>query len=68
MRRRVPLRLHYQGATGSEYDPYQPPNNFSAQALDGTQNGNAGNLLGQFVSKYRILDGPDDGYLVQITG
>lgn len=56
-----------QGAAGSEYDPYQLPNNFSVQALDSTQNGNAGNLLAQFVSKYRLLDGPD-GYLVQITG
>ncbi|GGZ81629.1 hypothetical protein ACH5AJ_15165 [Streptomyces rochei] len=63
-----PFASTYQGAAGSEYDPYQLPNNFSVQALDGTQNGNAGNLLGQFVSKYRILDGPDDGYLVQITG
>jgi hypothetical protein len=36
-------------------------------ALNGTENGNAGNLLGQFYSKYRLLDGPDDGLLVEIT-
>ncbi|MFJ8602294.1 NucA/NucB deoxyribonuclease domain-containing protein [Streptomyces shenzhenensis] len=62
-----PFASTYQGAAASEYDPHQLRNNFSVQALDGVQNGNAGNLLGQFYSKYRLLDGPDDGYLVQIT-
>jgi hypothetical protein len=62
-----PFATTYQGTAGSEYDPYQLPNNFTVMALDGTENGNAGNLLGQFYTKYRLLDGPDDGYLVKIT-
>ncbi|WP_432112646.1 NucA/NucB deoxyribonuclease domain-containing protein [Streptomyces sp. S1] len=63
-----PFAATYQGAAGAEYDVHQLPNNFSVMALNGTENGNAGNLLGQFYSKYRVIDGPDDGYLVQITG
>ncbi|NWF31309.1 hypothetical protein HW130_34705 [Streptomyces sp. PKU-EA00015] len=63
-----PFAAIYQGCAASEYDPHQLPNNFSVMALDGAENGNAGNLLGQFYSKYRLLDGPDDGYLVKITG
>lgn len=66
--RRIPLPSTYQGAARAGYEAYQLPDNVSVQAPDGTQNGNAGNLLGQFVSKYRLLDGPDDGYLVRITG
>lgn len=62
-----PFASTYQGCAGAEYDFYQIPNNYSVMALDGTENGNAGNLLGQFYSKYRLLDGPDDGFLVQIT-
>ncbi|MEW1700101.1 NucA/NucB deoxyribonuclease domain-containing protein [Streptomyces sp. NPDC093249] len=63
-----PFASTYQGAAGSEYDVNQLPNNFSALPLDGTENGNAGTLLSQFYSKYRVIDGPDDGFLVQITG
>ncbi|MDI3409268.1 NucA/NucB deoxyribonuclease domain-containing protein [Streptomyces cavernicola] len=62
-----PFAATYEGSAGSEYDPKIPKNNFSVMALNGVENGNAGNLLGQFYGKHRLLDGPDDGFLVEIT-
>lgn len=62
-----PFATTYQGAAGYEYDPLQDPLNFSVMALDGESNGAAGTLLGQFYTLNRIIDGPDDGFIVKIT-
>lgn len=37
-------------------------------ALNGVENGNAGNLLGQYCTINRIIDGTNDGFLVKIVG
>ncbi|TXL83297.1 hypothetical protein EW053_37370, partial [Streptomyces sp. IB2014 016-6] len=62
-----PFATTYEGAAGSLYDPEQLPNNYSVMALDSTQNQAAGTLLGQFLTKARLIDGPDDGFLVADT-
>ncbi len=38
-----------------------------AELLAGQDNGDAGNLQGQFFTLNRILDGPDDGFWVDIV-
>jgi hypothetical protein len=40
--------------------------NHSVMPLDGVQNGAAGNLLSGFYTSNRIIDGPDDGFIVRI--
>ncbi|WP_406088915.1 hypothetical protein [Streptomyces sp. NBC_01013] len=40
-------------------------NNYSAMPLDRTQNGAAGNLLAGFYTNNRMIDGPDDGFIVK---
>ncbi|MGE6726163.1 NucA/NucB deoxyribonuclease domain-containing protein [Streptomyces niveus] len=62
-----PFATTYEGAAGSLYDPEQLRNNYSVMALDSTQNQAAGTLLGQFLTTSRLIDGPDDGFLVQIV-
>ncbi|MFE3121364.1 NucA/NucB deoxyribonuclease domain-containing protein [Streptomyces niveus] len=62
-----PFATTYEGAAGSLYDPEQLRDNYSVMALDSTQNQAAGTLLGQFLTKSRLIDGPDDGFLVQIV-
>ncbi|MFE2376051.1 hypothetical protein [Streptomyces sp. NPDC059398] len=62
-----PFATTYEGAAGALYDPHQLTNNFSVMPLNATQNQAAGILLGQFLTKVRLIDGPDDGFLVQIT-
>ncbi|ANS68043.1 hypothetical protein SLINC_5819 [Streptomyces lincolnensis] len=62
-----PMAATYQGSVWSDHDGLAEPGNFSVMALKKEHNQAAGNLLGQFYNKNRILDGPDDGFLVEIT-
>lgn len=62
-----PFATTYQGSAGSDYDPYQERKNFSVQAIDGKSNEAGGTLLAQFYDLNRLIDGPDDGFLVKIT-
>ncbi|MFH9069718.1 hypothetical protein [Streptomyces alboflavus] len=62
-----PFKTTYEGSAASKYDYRVHPKNFSVKALDKKSNGAAGTLLGQYYRKNRLLDGPDDGFLVKIT-
>ncbi|MFD0413731.1 hypothetical protein [Streptomyces sp. NPDC127108] len=62
-----PMKTTYQGSAASEYDPRFHKRNFSVQALSKKSNGAAGNLLAQYYDKNRLIDGPDDGFLMKIT-
>jgi hypothetical protein len=61
-----PFATTYQGAAQSQFETAAPKNNYSAMPLPKADNRDAGILLGQFLTKNRILDGSDDGFLVQI--
>ncbi|MFJ2819406.1 hypothetical protein [Streptomyces sp. NPDC087294] len=61
-----PMATTYEGAVWSDYDPRAEPNNFSVLPVAKASNRDAGILLGQFYDKNRIIDGPDDGFLVKI--
>ncbi|ROQ73380.1 deoxyribonuclease NucA/NucB [Streptomyces sp. CEV 2-1] len=61
-----PFATTYQGAAQSQYEPAAPKNNFSAMPLVTADNRDAGILLGQFMTKNRIIDGKDDGFIVKI--
>lgn len=62
-----PFATTYEGAAQAEYDPHSEKLNFSVLPVDATQNQDAGRILGHFLTKNRIIDGPDDGFLVKIT-
>ncbi|MFD9484632.1 hypothetical protein ACFWBX_11625 [Streptomyces sp. NPDC059991] len=62
-----PFQSTYQGAAAGDYDPHQLPDNFSVMPVPGRENGAGGNLLLDFYNKNRVIDGPDDGFWVQIT-
>ncbi|MFI1769595.1 hypothetical protein ACH41H_47455 [Streptomyces sp. NPDC020800] len=62
-----PFASTYEGAAGSVYNPRQDPLNFSAMPVSKDSNGAAGNLLAQYYKLNRIIDGPDDGFMVKIT-
>ncbi|WP_420902990.1 NucA/NucB deoxyribonuclease domain-containing protein, partial [Streptomyces hirsutus] len=62
-----PFAATYQGAAASEHDPLQDARNFSVLPIDAESNGAGGILLGQFYDLNRLIDGPDDGFLVKIT-
>ncbi|WP_253209185.1 NucA/NucB deoxyribonuclease domain-containing protein [Streptomyces niphimycinicus] len=62
-----PFATTYEGCAQTTYEPSAPKNNFSVLPLAKKDNGNAGNLLGQFMTLNRILDGDDDGFYVTIT-
>ncbi|WP_268255353.1 NucA/NucB deoxyribonuclease domain-containing protein, partial [Streptomyces roseolilacinus] len=62
-----PFAVTYEGCALPSYDQAAPKNNFSVRALPKADNGNAGNLLGQFLTLNRIIDGKDDGFYVTIT-
>ncbi|MFF9100053.1 hypothetical protein ACF1AU_05605 [Streptomyces rubrogriseus] len=62
-----PMAATYEGSAQPTYDPLAEPGNFSVMAVKKEDNGAAGNLLGQYYNKNRLLDGPDDGFLVEIT-
>ncbi|MFJ2008326.1 NucA/NucB deoxyribonuclease domain-containing protein [Streptomyces chartreusis] len=62
-----PFATTYQGAVWSDYDHLAEPNNFSVLPVLADHNRDAGILLGQYYDKNRIIDGPDDGFIVQIV-
>ena len=62
-----PMASTYEGAGHSDYDHLAEPGNFSALPLKKEDNGAAGSLLAQFYDKNRVIDGPDDGFWVEIT-
>jgi hypothetical protein len=61
-----PFQSTYERAAQSKYDHRAEPNNFSVMPVSKKENGAAGILLAQFYDKNRILDGPDDGFMVKI--
>lgn len=61
-----PFATTYQGAAQTQFEPNAPKNNYSAMPLVTADNRDAGILLGQFMTKNRIIDGKDDGFLVKI--
>lgn len=60
-----PFAPTYQGSAIEKYDVHVERNNYSAMPLDRTQNGAAGNLLAGFYTNNRMIDGPDDGFIVK---
>ncbi|WP_282790873.1 hypothetical protein [Streptomyces sp. CC224B] len=62
-----PFKSTYEGAAAARYDHRVHPKNFSVQALPKKDNGAAGNLLRDYYELNRVVDGPDDGFLVKIT-
>jgi hypothetical protein len=62
-----PFAVTYEGRAQPTYETSAPKNNYSVRALPKTDNGNAGNLLGQFLTLNRIIDGKDDGFYVTIS-
>ncbi|MFE6684282.1 hypothetical protein [Streptomyces sp. NPDC057729] len=62
-----PFASTYEGSAIEEYDVHVERNNYSAMPLDGTQNGAAGNLLAGFYTNNRMIDGPEDGFIVKIS-
>lgn len=63
-----PFASTYQGAAYPEYDAHAQKNNFSVQPVVKEQNRDAGILLYRFYTSNRIIDGMDDGFLVNIVG
>ncbi|MER5747110.1 hypothetical protein ABT097_28050 [Streptomyces sp. NPDC002225] len=61
-----PFATTYQGAAESQFEAAAPKNNFSAMPLVTAENRDAGILLGQFMTKNRIIDGTNDGFIVKI--
>ncbi|MFB6632164.1 hypothetical protein ACFCWY_19925 [Streptomyces sp. NPDC056362] len=62
-----PFATTYQGCAQSAYETGAAKNNFSVKALPKADNGNAGNLLGQFMTLNRIIDGKDDAFYVSVS-
>ncbi|MCT2543382.1 hypothetical protein [Streptomyces atratus] len=50
--------------SGKNYDIHVERKNYSAMPLDGEQNNAAGILLAGFYTNNRMLDGPEDGFIV----
>ncbi|WP_234313681.1 hypothetical protein [Streptomyces sp. NBRC 109706] len=66
-----PFATTYQGCsapryTDGGYDPTIPVTDCSAFPLLATDNSAAGQLLGQFYDKNRVVDGYDDAFIVRI--
>ncbi|MFD0271373.1 NucA/NucB deoxyribonuclease domain-containing protein [Streptomyces sp. NPDC127106] len=62
-----PFASTYEGSAVEEYDVNVERNNFSVQPVPGDQNGAAGTLLRGFYNANRIIDGPEDGFIVKIN-
>ncbi|MFC5252216.1 NucA/NucB deoxyribonuclease domain-containing protein [Streptomyces nigrescens] len=61
-----PFASTYEGAAEFEYTGDVMKNNYSVLPVNKKQNGDAGTLLKSFYAKNRIIDGLEDGFLVQI--
>lgn len=61
-----PFATTYEGCAQKAYDKNAPRNNCSVRPLIGSENRNAGILLGQFFTKNRIIDGYEDGFTVHV--
>ncbi|WP_079154771.1 NucA/NucB deoxyribonuclease domain-containing protein [Streptomyces subrutilus] len=62
-----PFASTYEGSAIDEYDPHVEKNNFSVLPIPGDQNGVGGTLLRGFYNANRIIDGPEDGFIVKIS-
>ncbi|REK84669.1 hypothetical protein DY245_42025 [Streptomyces inhibens] len=61
-----PFASTYEGAAEFEYTGDVMKNNYSVLPVNKKQNGDAGTLLKSFYAKNRIIDGMEDGFVVQI--
>ncbi|MGW0538109.1 hypothetical protein [Streptomyces sp. NPDC003032] len=62
-----PFATTYQGAAEWKHNPRADRYNFSVKALPKKANGAAGTLLRDYYNLNRMIDGPDDGFLMKIT-
>ncbi|MER7202831.1 MULTISPECIES: NucA/NucB deoxyribonuclease domain-containing protein [unclassified Streptomyces] len=66
-----PFSTTYEGAAqaSAKYDPQgkAPKNNYSARPIPKTDNGAGGTLMSLFYKYNRIIDGPNDGFLVEVN-
>ncbi|MBT2406216.1 MULTISPECIES: NucA/NucB deoxyribonuclease domain-containing protein [unclassified Streptomyces] len=62
-----PFASTYEGSAIEEYDTQVEKNNFSVLPVPGAQNGAGGTLLRGFYNANRIIDGPEDGFIVKIN-
>lgn len=62
-----PFASTYEGSAIEEYDVHVERKNYSAMPLDGEQNNAAGILLAGLYTNNRMLDGPEDGFIVKIS-
>ncbi|MEV7196862.1 hypothetical protein AB0N81_34435 [Streptomyces sp. NPDC093510] len=66
-----PFSTTYEGAAQAlkKYDPQgkAPKKNFSARPIPKEDNGAGGNIMSGFYSKNRIIDGPDDGFMIKVS-
>lgn len=62
-----PFATTYQGAAEWKHNQQADRYNFSVQALPKKANGAAGTLLRDYYNLNRMIDGPDDGFLMKIT-
>ncbi|MFK4071872.1 hypothetical protein [Streptomyces sp. NPDC029674] len=66
-----PFSSTYEGAAQAlkKYDPQSkaPKKNFSARPIPKDDNEAGGRIMSGFYSKNRILDGPDDGFMIKVS-
>ncbi|WP_125264468.1 hypothetical protein [Streptomyces alboflavus] len=62
-----PFATTYQGAAEWKHNQQADRYNFSVKALPAKSNGAAGTLLRDYYNMNRMIDGPDDGFLMKIT-
>ncbi|MEU1129607.1 hypothetical protein ABZ383_07030 [Streptomyces sp. NPDC005900] len=66
-----PFSSTYEGAAQAlkKYDPQAkaPKENFSARPIPKDDNEAGGRIMSSFYSKNRIIDGPDDGFLIKVS-
>ncbi|PJN11031.1 hypothetical protein CG723_08560 [Streptomyces sp. CB01635] len=53
----------------TKYDPQHkaPKNNFSARPIPKEDNGAGGRSIADFYRLNRIIDGPNDGYIIKVS-
>nr|WP_272919194.1 NucA/NucB deoxyribonuclease domain-containing protein [Streptomyces sp. SID8352] len=61
-----PFASTYEGSAQSIYEPSKPEKNFSALAINGTENTAGGSQLATYYANNRIIDGPNDEFYVVI--